>query len=124
MWNLLKNLFARNKGESNQSFCEDIDLSNDVNLRSDLSVEETSSEKRKTVNILLPKLSENMSEAKITHYNYELGDIIKPGDIICEIETDKTMMEFESIYSGRIIYLNRNSSIAVNEKIIILEKFN
>lgn len=122
MWNLIKNLFAKNKGESNQSFCEDINSSNDVNLRSDISIEETSSEKGKTVTILLPKLSENMSEAKITHYNYEVGDVVKPGDIICEIETDKTMMEFESIYSGRIIYLNRSSSIAVNEKIIILEE--
>jgi pyruvate dehydrogenase E1 component beta subunit len=55
--------------------------------------------------ILMPALSPTMEEGKLAKWHVKEGDVVKVGDILAEIETDKATMEFESIDSGRIAKL-------------------
>ena len=55
--------------------------------------------------ILMPALSPTMEEGKLAKWHVKEGDVVKAGDILAEIETDKAMMEFESIDAGRITKL-------------------
>jgi pyruvate dehydrogenase E1 component beta subunit len=55
--------------------------------------------------ILMPALSPTMEEGKLAKWHVKEGDVVKVGDILAEIETDKATMEFESIDAGRIAKL-------------------
>ena len=55
--------------------------------------------------ILMPALSPTMEEGKLAKWHVKEGDVVKAGDILAEIETDKATMEFESIDAGRIARL-------------------
>ena len=48
--------------------------------------------------IKVPRLSDTMTEGKVSKWNVNVGDSIKEGDIIAEIETDKAVQDFE--YDG------------------------
>ena len=50
--------------------------------------------------ITMPRLSDTMEEGTVAKWNKNVGDPVKEGDILAEIETDKATMEFESFYSG------------------------
>ena len=52
--------------------------------------------------ILMPALSPTMEEGKLSKWLVKEGDIVKSGDILAEIETDKATMEFEAVDEGRI----------------------
>jgi len=52
--------------------------------------------------ILMPALSPTMEEGKLARWHVKEGDVVKAGDILAEIETDKATMEFEAIDAGRI----------------------
>ena len=52
--------------------------------------------------ILMPALSPTMSEGKLSKWLVKEGDIIKAGDLLAEIETDKAIMEFESSEDGTL----------------------
>ena len=43
-------------------------------------------------------------EMILTQWHFKVGDIVMPGDIICELETDKVIMEVESFSDGEIIW--------------------
>ncbi|MEO6015386.1 MAG: pyruvate dehydrogenase complex E1 component subunit beta, partial [Devosia sp.] len=53
-------------------------------------------------NILMPALSPTMEEGKLSKWVVKVGDNVKPGDVLAEIETDKATMEVESVDSGRV----------------------
>ncbi len=53
-------------------------------------------------NILMPALSPTMEQGKLTKWLKKVGDEIKSGDILAEIETDKATMEVEAIDEGRL----------------------
>ena len=53
----------------------------------------------------MPALSPTMEEGKLAKWHVKEGDVVKAGDILAEIETDKATMEFESIDAGRIAKL-------------------
>ncbi|WP_282055737.1 biotin/lipoyl-containing protein [Maribacter luteus] len=59
-------------------------------------------EKGKIESIFTPELG-NQKGLSLTKWYFKPGDIIKSGDIVCEIENENITMEFESIYSGRIL---------------------
>ena len=74
--------------------------------------------------ILMPSLSPTMEEGSLAKWYVKPGDKVKPGDIIADIETDKALMEYESVEEGTIIELlvkegteniKENSLIAINE---------
>ena len=77
--------------------------------------------------ILMPALSPTMSEGKLSKWLVKEGDIIKAGDLLAEIETDKAIMEFESSEDGTLKKILRNEgeeNIKVNEPIALLETSN
>jgi pyruvate dehydrogenase E1 component beta subunit len=55
-----------------------------------------------TIPILMPALSPTMEEGKLAKWLVKEGDVIRSGDILAEIETDKATMEFEAVDEGRI----------------------
>src|SRR5262245_37079045 len=52
------------------------------------------------MDVLMPQLGETVAEGKITQWFKAAGDVIKPGDNLFEIETDKVSMEVPSITAG------------------------
>ncbi len=55
--------------------------------------------------IRMPRLSDTMAEGKIVTWNKKVGDKIKPGDVLAEVETDKATMELESYNEGTLLYI-------------------
>lgn len=59
-----------------------------------------------TVNIIrMPKLSDTMTEGVVAKWHKKVGDKVKNGEILADIETDKATMEFESFYDGTLMYI-------------------
>ena len=74
--------------------------------------------------ILMPSLSPTMEEGSLAKWYVNPGDKVKPGDIIADIETDKALMEYESIEEGIILDLlvkEGTENIKVNSLIAIIE---
>lgn len=55
--------------------------------------------------IKMPRLSDTMEEGTVASWLKKVGDKVEEGDILAEIETDKATMEFESFYSGTLLYI-------------------
>ncbi|WP_047416402.1 pyruvate dehydrogenase complex dihydrolipoamide acetyltransferase [Cellulophaga sp. Hel_I_12] len=55
--------------------------------------------------VKMPRLSDTMEEGTVASWLKKVGDKIEEGDILAEIETDKATMEFESFYSGTLLYI-------------------
>lgn len=55
--------------------------------------------------ITMPRLSDTMTEGVVASWLKKVGDTIKSGDILAEIETDKATMEFESFYDGILLHI-------------------
>ena len=55
--------------------------------------------------INMPRLSDTMTDGTVATWLKKVGDTIKEGDILAEIETDKATMEFESFNSGTLLYI-------------------
>tara|TARA_B100000700_G_scaffold265408_1_gene303780 strand:- start:3420 stop:4646 length:1227 start_codon:yes stop_codon:yes gene_type:complete len=74
--------------------------------------------------ILMPALSPTMTEGIINQWLVKVGDNVKAGDIIAEIETDKATMEVEAVDEGKITHLLEdtvNKQIPVNSVIAIID---
>jgi pyruvate dehydrogenase E2 component (dihydrolipoamide acetyltransferase) len=55
-----------------------------------------------SINILMPALSPTMTEGKLAKWHVKVGDSVKAGQVICEIETDKATMEVEAVDEGKV----------------------
>lgn len=55
--------------------------------------------------ITMPRLSDTMTEGVVATWLKKVGDTIKSGDILAEIETDKATMEFESFHDGVLLHI-------------------
>jgi pyruvate dehydrogenase E2 component (dihydrolipoyllysine-residue acetyltransferase) len=55
--------------------------------------------------ITMPRLSDTMEEGTVASWLKKVGDKVKEGDILAEIETDKATMEFESFYEGTLLHI-------------------
>jgi pyruvate dehydrogenase E2 component (dihydrolipoamide acetyltransferase) len=55
--------------------------------------------------IRMPKLSDTMTDGVVASWNKKVGDTVKRGEILAEIETDKATMEFESFFNGTLLYI-------------------
>ena len=74
-------------------------------------------------NILMPALSPTMTEGMLARWLKKEGDVIKAGDVIAEIETDKATMEVEAVDEGilgKILVADGTEGVAVNAPIAIL----
>jgi pyruvate dehydrogenase E2 component (dihydrolipoamide acetyltransferase) len=57
------------------------------------------------IDILMPALSPTMEEGVLSSWHVKVGDTVKSGDIMCEIETDKATMEVEAVDEGVVLEL-------------------
>ena len=76
-----------------------------------------------SVKILMPALSPTMTEGVLQKWLVKIGDQVKAGDVIAEIETDKATMELETVDEGKITSLlvtEGLEGVAVNTPIAIL----
>jgi pyruvate dehydrogenase E1 component beta subunit len=74
-------------------------------------------------NILMPALSPTMTEGKLARWLKKEGDMIKAGEVIAEIETDKATMEVEAVDEGRltrIVVPEGTEGVRVNSVIAVL----
>ncbi|MBW6483958.1 MAG: pyruvate dehydrogenase complex dihydrolipoamide acetyltransferase [Vicingaceae bacterium] len=55
--------------------------------------------------VRMPKLSDTMTDGVVAKWHKKVGDIVKEGDLLAEIETDKATMEFESYVDGTLLYI-------------------
>lgn len=55
--------------------------------------------------IYMPKLSDTMTEGVVATWLKKVGDPVKSGELIAEIETDKATMEFESFFDGVLLHI-------------------
>lgn len=55
--------------------------------------------------ITMPRLSDTMTTGTVANWLIKVGDTVKEGDILAEIETDKATMEFESFNEGTLLYI-------------------
>src|ERR1700676_4469077 len=75
------------------------------------------------IELLMPALSPTMTEGSIAKWHKKVGDAVKAGDVIAEIESDKATMEFEAVDEGtigRILVPEGASGIKVNQPIAVL----
>ena len=77
-----------------------------------------------SVQILMPALSPTMTEGKLARWLKKVGEDIRAGDVIAEIETDKATMEVEAVEEGklgRILVEEGTDGVAVNTPIAEME---
>jgi pyruvate dehydrogenase E2 component (dihydrolipoamide acetyltransferase) len=74
--------------------------------------------------ILMPRLSDTMTEGVIAAWHKKVGDPVKKGDLLAEIETDKATMELESYQDGYILHLggDNGAKLQVNDLLAIIGK--
>ena len=74
--------------------------------------------------ILMPRLSDTMTEGVIAAWHKKPGDSVKKGDLLAEIETDKATMELESYKDGTLLHLggDKGAKIQVDELLAIIGK--
>jgi pyruvate dehydrogenase E2 component (dihydrolipoamide acetyltransferase) len=74
--------------------------------------------------VLMPRLSDTMTEGVIAAWNKNVGDAVKKGDVLAEIETDKATMELESYKDGTLLYQGARpgEKIQVNDLLCIIGK--
>ena len=72
--------------------------------------------------VTMPRLSDTMTEGTVASWLKKVGDTVKEGDILAEIETDKATMEFESFHSGTLLYigLKEGESASVDSLLAII----
>ncbi len=69
--------------------------------------------------IKMPKMSDTMTEGVLAKWHKKVGDKIKAGDVIAEIETDKATMDFESFQEGTLLFVGLEEGKAVPVDTII-----
>lgn len=72
--------------------------------------------------VLMPRLSDTMTEGVIAGWHKKVGDDVKKGDLLADIETDKATMELESYKNGKLLYqgAKQGEKIAVNDLLCII----
>ena len=69
--------------------------------------------------ITMPRLSDTMTEGVVAAWLKKVGDTIKEGDILAEIETDKATMEFESFEAGTLLYIGLEEGVTASVDSVI-----
>jgi len=72
--------------------------------------------------VLMPKMSDTMNEGVIAAWHKKVGDAVKSGELLAEVETDKATMEYESYNTGTLLYLGAEAgkAVAVNGVLAII----
>ena len=72
--------------------------------------------------ILMPRLSDTMTEGVIAAWHKKVGDTVKKGDLLADVETDKATMELESYKNGKLLYVGaqKGDKVPVNALLCII----
>ena len=72
----------------------------------------------------MPKLSDTMTEGTVAAWHKKVGDKVKSGELLAEIETDKATMEFESYVDGVLLYIGveKGKTVAVDSLLAVFGK--
>jgi len=72
--------------------------------------------------ILMPRLSDTMTEGVIADWHKKVGDTVKKGEVLADIETDKATMELESYKDGKLLHIGaqKGEKIAVNDLLAVI----
>src|SRR5690606_7045868 len=63
--------------------------------------------------VLMPKMSDTMTEGVIAAWHKKAGDAVKSGELLAEVETDKATMEYESYNTGTLLYVGAEAGKAI-----------
>jgi pyruvate dehydrogenase E2 component (dihydrolipoamide acetyltransferase) len=76
--------------------------------------------------VLMPKMSDTMNEGVIAAWHKKVGDSVKTGELLAEVETDKATMEYESYNAGTLLYIGAKAkeAVAVNGVLAIIGEKN
>ncbi len=74
--------------------------------------------------VRMPALSDTMTEGTLVAWHKNVGDKIKSGDLLAEVETDKAVMEFQSPFDGVLLHIGieAGNAVPVNDVIAIIGK--
>ena len=72
----------------------------------------------------MPKLSDTMTDGTVAAWHKKVGDKVKSGELLAEIETDKATMEFESYVDGVLLYIGveKGKTVAVDALLAVFGK--
>src|SRR3979411_3144780 len=72
--------------------------------------------------ILMPRLSDTMTEGVIAAWHKKVGDAVKKGELLAEVETDKATMDLESYKDGTLLFTgaDKGGKIQVNDLLAII----
>jgi pyruvate dehydrogenase E2 component (dihydrolipoamide acetyltransferase) len=72
--------------------------------------------------VRMPKMSDTMTEGVIAKWHKKVGDTVKSGELMAEIETDKATMDYESFNTGTVLYLGakEGEAVQVNDVLAIV----
>src|ERR1051325_4219950 len=70
----------------------------------------------------MPRLSDTMTEGVIAAWHKKVGDTVKKGDLLAEVETDKATMELESYKDGTLLHIGtqKGGKLQVNDLLAII----
>ncbi|GAC1597304.1 MAG: pyruvate dehydrogenase complex dihydrolipoamide acetyltransferase [Chitinophagaceae bacterium] len=70
----------------------------------------------------MPRLSETLTEGVIADWHKNVGDTVKKGDLLADVETDKATMELESYKNGKLLYIGaqKGAKVPVNALLCII----
>jgi pyruvate dehydrogenase E2 component (dihydrolipoamide acetyltransferase) len=74
--------------------------------------------------VRMPKLSDTMTDGTVAAWHKKVGDKVKSGELLAEIETDKATMEFESYVDGVLLYIGveKGKTAAVDSLLAVFGK--
>jgi pyruvate dehydrogenase E2 component (dihydrolipoamide acetyltransferase) len=72
--------------------------------------------------VLMPRMSDTMTEGVIAAWHKKVGDSVKSGDLLAEVETDKATMELESYVGGTLLHIGveKGGRVPVNQLLAII----
>src|SRR5882724_10513845 len=72
----------------------------------------------------MPKLSDTMTDGKLLKWLKKEGDVVKSGDMLAEIETDKATMELESFFDGTLlkIFSKEGAQVVIGDPLCAIGK--
>jgi len=72
--------------------------------------------------IRMPKMSDTMTEGVVAKWHKKVGDTVKSGELMAEIETDKATMDYESFNTSTVLYLGvpEGQAVKVNDVLAIV----
>jgi pyruvate dehydrogenase E2 component (dihydrolipoamide acetyltransferase) len=75
---------------------------------------------------LMPKMSDTMTEGVIAKWHKKVGDAVKTGELLAEIETDKATMDYESYNTGTLLYIGakEKEAVKINDVLAIIGEKN